>query len=132
MGRKLNLSKIKVDANGEVIEKFCVRHNQGEGAWIAASEFNKAKGLVGGLANICRTCKYELMSNTEEKKTKLRESAKTWAAENPEKVKEKNERHNVRRRLAALDRREQEAREFLSTVVMEREKLLRELGCISD
>jgi FixJ family two-component response regulator len=72
------------------------------------------------------------MSNTEEKKTKLRESAKTWAAENPEKVKEKNERHNVRRRLAALDRREQEAREFLSTVVMEREKLLRELGCISD
>lgn len=86
MPRKPDLSKVKLDVEGNVVEKWCRDHNDGRGAWLPAEIF---RPRAAGLANVCRACESKAaLARARRNVEGARAARERYKKRHPEKVKE--------------------------------------------
>jgi hypothetical protein len=112
MAGKPNLSTLRLDEQGQVVEKWCRTHNEGAGAWLPASQFRQDARYAGGLYFECVSCmNARKLAMQKAKPEPHRERQRRYAENNPEKIREHSRQLAARRKEARAKAREQKRRE---------------------
>jgi hypothetical protein len=110
MPRKPDLTKFRLDENGQVVERWCAKHDEGRGAWVPADQFRPDPARVYGLSYICRACMSRLglaYDHAHPEETNARKAR--YRERYPERVKASARLKEERRKAARRQRQQAES-----------------------